>query len=239
MIIQLCFKIYVLSILLVSRSKADVPTIDKTPPSSVVIITKDNYTKITSSKTVFLKLFSPKCAHCQSLAPAWEEMAQKCNAKHEHMVVGEIDCASDSVQNQWCHSNFQLSGLPTMLYGEPSLEGVHLEEYAGDRSASGLSRFCHQIAKNGPICTASNLQACDTKTNKDYETYWGWSGEQLDTAIKEHENDLKTLEQQYQELFEELHNNYNAAASKRQSNFAERKANIRILKEIKNTIESR
>mmetsp|Transcript_18 Transcript_18/g.98 ORF Transcript_18/g.98 Transcript_18/m.98 type:complete len:250 (+) Transcript_18:2072-2821(+) len=226
---------------IVAADDAVINTVDEnTRISSSILITKESYRQITSKfPTVFLKLFSPKCSHCQTLAPDWEVMAQQCMSLHEGILVGEIDCSTnDPIQNKWCDQNFHLSGLPTLLYGDPSVEGMHLKEYAGDRSISALTRFCKKIAEGGPNCSPSNLPACDEETRSAYEMYWTWSEERMDKVIIEEEANLASLEEQYDAKFRELHDAYNAAALEFHASVSDLKAGIRMLEELKEMASS-
>jgi thiol-disulfide isomerase/thioredoxin len=100
---------------------------------SVKSVTGEELDKLVAEgKTVFTKFFSPKCPHCVSVAPLWEELAKK-SVDVENFVVADVDCT----MNRDACKRYNVQGVPSLqLIQEGS---VYL--YKGARDVAEFAKF--------------------------------------------------------------------------------------------------
>lgn len=65
---------------------------------------------VDGTKDAFIKFYAPWCGHCKTLAPKWEELAEKMESK-DSLVIGDFDATANDVPPQ-----FEVSGFPTMYW---------------------------------------------------------------------------------------------------------------------------
>lgn len=60
---------------------------------NVVVLNNFNFNEVVNdpSKNVFVKFYAPWCGHCQNMAPAWAEFADKMLNERDDIVVAKID----------------------------------------------------------------------------------------------------------------------------------------------------
>uniref|UniRef100_A0A8C3Y6Y9 protein disulfide-isomerase n=1 Tax=Catharus ustulatus TaxID=91951 RepID=A0A8C3Y6Y9_CATUS len=61
------------------------------------------------TKNVFVKFYAPWCPHCQAMAAAWEELAERYKDR-EDIVIAEMDSTANELENITIH------GYPTLHY---------------------------------------------------------------------------------------------------------------------------
>lgn len=96
------------------------------------ILTSENFDNVIRDNTMFVKFFSPNCAHCRKLAPVWDKVASAAASSH-HFLVGQVDCASES---DLCN-RFSIKGVPTLIFFK---EGK-MYKYGGNREYNDLMKF--------------------------------------------------------------------------------------------------
>ncbi|NXK90070.1 PDIA2 isomerase, partial [Formicarius rufipectus] len=85
------------------------------------------------TKNVFVKFYAPWCSHCQAMAPAWEELAERYK-DHEDIVIAEMDATANELENITIH------GFPTLHYF-PAGPGRKVVEYKSARDVETFSKF--------------------------------------------------------------------------------------------------
>jgi len=63
------------------------------------------------TKNAFIKFYAPWCGHCKSLAPIWDELADK-YADSSSVVVGSVDCTTE--ENKDLCGEYGVQGYPTL-----------------------------------------------------------------------------------------------------------------------------
>ncbi|KAJ1945867.1 hypothetical protein FBU59_002184 [Linderina macrospora] len=107
-----------------------------------VVLTPVNFTVSVNDAVWMIKHYSPKCPHCQRMAPAWtkmtDELAEKVGA--EHVFFGEINCLDYA---QLCADN-KVDGFPTI---HVFYKGKLAEEMTLDTTYENMQSFALKLAK--------------------------------------------------------------------------------------------
>ncbi|NXT64904.1 PDIA2 isomerase, partial [Chaetops frenatus] len=85
------------------------------------------------TKNVFVKFYAPWCPHCQAMAAAWEELAERYKDR-EDIVIAEMDSTANELENITIH------GYPTLHYF-PAGPGRKVVEYKSSRDLETFSKF--------------------------------------------------------------------------------------------------
>lgn len=202
-----------------------------------VPIDVNSYETLTQGKNaVFLKLYIDWCTNCKELAPAWEALEKEWK-DHPTVLIGEIDCGN-SINMEWCDDAFHIIGVPTLMYGDPSSDGMYLEEYRDtQKDAESLSNFA-KATLTQPVCNPNRMEGCSEKDRTLMESYWGRSIDDLDQEIQEKEAEIQAYKEAHENAFNQLQKQYNAMEFEKSMNAIDFKDNIRILKEIKQELKS-
>uniref|UniRef100_A0A8C3Y7Y4 protein disulfide-isomerase n=1 Tax=Catharus ustulatus TaxID=91951 RepID=A0A8C3Y7Y4_CATUS len=85
------------------------------------------------TKNVFVKFYAPWCPHCQAMAAAWEELAERYKDR-EDIVIAEMDSTANELENITIH------GYPTLHYF-PAGPGRKMIEFKSNRDVETFSKF--------------------------------------------------------------------------------------------------
>lgn len=199
---------------------------DSDAADSSVALTRETYDELTAGKTVFIKFFAPWCGHCQALQPDWEKLAKEW-LSHNVGLVASVDC---STQQDLCE-DFDIQGLPTLLYGDPSQSGVYLHEYRGDKSYASLSQFAKQnISK--PMCSPANVEPCEPNMRKQIESILKMNKKQLDKAIQKQEKAMEKAETTFAKEFQKMQTKYDKVAADHAAKEARIRQNIKMIQAV-------
>jgi thiol-disulfide isomerase/thioredoxin len=200
----------------------------ETALSYSVEITPENYEEVTQGRTVFIKFYSPHCDHCKKLAPDWEKLAEEWK-NHPQGLVGEVDCVA---HRKFCQSlNFE--GVPTLLFGDPSANGILLQEYTSrDKSYNALFEFAKDTIAS-PICSPANVEPCDELTKSRLQYLLGLSELDLQSAIQDLNDKIDRAEAEFQNSYKEMQSAYDRLSTGHQLSVARMKARIEMIKAVR------
>ncbi|NXW72645.1 PDIA2 isomerase, partial [Hirundo rustica] len=85
------------------------------------------------TKNVFVKFYAPWRPHCQAMAAAWEELAERYKDR-EDIVIAEMDSTANELENITIH------GYPTLHYF-PAGPGRKMVEFKSSRDVETFSKF--------------------------------------------------------------------------------------------------
>ncbi|VDN33244.1 unnamed protein product [Gongylonema pulchrum] len=117
----------------------------KPPPSSVLTLSKENFTeKINLEPLMLVKFYAPWCGHCKKLAPEFEKAARQLklllhfvvSRQERNIVLAEVDATVETSLAE----EFDVTGYPKLIifrYGKKF-------EYKGPRDARGISFLSSQ-----------------------------------------------------------------------------------------------
>lgn len=92
------------------------------------------------NKSWLIKFYATWCHHCQKLEPTYINVAEKIYHRHDHLVVGQVDC---SKYPNICET-FNVQSYPTIIFINKHTRAL----YYGDRSLETLIEFAERL--NGP-----------------------------------------------------------------------------------------
>lgn len=194
-------------------------------PSGITLLTAENWDELTYQKTVFVNFRSEHCAHCRELAPAWEKLESSFE-NHDHGLVAQVNC---DIESALC-KKLDVIGTPTIFYGDPTVGGIFLEEFGGDRDLENLHIFATE--KLVPICTIQNVAPCDREIARSIRDWTHMSLEMLSNLVIEKEDAIKNAETTFkneEKKMTELYENMNNAL---ESEKARIRSQIKLLKDI-------
>lgn len=124
----------VITTLLSILVSAQQPVIDFTSPY-IVSLTAETFDKINEG-TWFVEFYSPRCGHCQRLAPTYKKVAEDLGLLRDShgLFLANVDC---SVNGELCDAQM-IDGYPTLLLYHA---GRKMEEYLGSRDYDSLKEF--------------------------------------------------------------------------------------------------
>ena len=210
-------------------------------PLPPVSLSPENFDEITANKTAFILFYAPYCAHSQNLLPAWNQLRiewqtqnkhTSSNNSHQQGLVAQVDCTTDKVTQRWCDRHFKVLGFPTLLFGDPSLGGIFLTEYNGDKDYLALSRFANATLSK-PVCSPANVQHCDAATQSRMQSYLQLSEHDMEVERQRIERQLDDIERKFQKEFKRMQTEYDAHSNKFDLERAAIKDNLKALHAVK------
>ena len=117
-----------------SLKSADVPATQDEP---VYVLVGTEFTKIAmdDEKDVLVEFYAPWCGHCKSLAPKYDELAEKF-AGVDTVVIAKMDATENEVD----HPDVQVSGFPTLKFF-PANSGGKVIDFEGARETDAMYEF--------------------------------------------------------------------------------------------------
>lgn len=96
---------------------------------------------IDSDKDVLLEFYAPWCGHCKSLAPLYDELAEKFSSVSSIMIA-----KMDATENEIDHPGVNVEGFPTIIFF-PGGDKAHPVVYDGKRDVEGFTKYLKEHAK--------------------------------------------------------------------------------------------
>eukprot|EP00927_Polykrikos_kofoidii_P042185 TRINITY_DN3603_c0_g1_i15.p1 TRINITY_DN3603_c0_g1~~TRINITY_DN3603_c0_g1_i15.p1 ORF type:complete len:169 (+),score=60.97 TRINITY_DN3603_c0_g1_i15:219-725(+) len=132
------------------------------------------------------------------MKPSWDKL-MKLYADSKTALVGDVDCTAAG--KPLCEEH-GVQGFPTIKWGDPAA----LEDYEGGRELKDLKKFAEESLK--PICSPANIDLCDDAKKEQIQTIQSMSAEDLATAIKKSEADMKLATETFDKGVEQLQKTY-------------------------------
>jgi hypothetical protein len=133
------------------------------------------------------------------MKPAWEKLENDADVlKMATAVVGDMDC---TVHKDTC-GKMGVQGYPTIKHGSTD----DLQDYSGGRDFDALLAFAKENL--GPVCSPANVDLCDDDQKAAIEEAMALSADDLDSKIKEKEEELTAAETNFKDEVAKLQANY-------------------------------
>lgn len=103
---------------------------------AVVTVVAKNFNEIVNDETkdVLIEFYAPWCGHCKSLAPVYEEVAQKLK-KEDSIVIAKFDATANDVP-----LNYGVQGFPTLFFA-PKGKKQSPMKYESGRDVDSFIKF--------------------------------------------------------------------------------------------------
>ncbi len=191
--------------------------------ASAIELTPDTWDDSTVGKTVFVKFFAPWCGHCKAMKPAWDSLMTDYQDS-ETVLIADVDCIGDG--KKLCEK-VGVKGFPTIKYGDPSA----LEDYKGGRDLDALKSFAGDLK---PLCNVATHDNCDEEQTKVVAELKELSVEDLESKVKDHDNELESIEKNFAESVQELQSKYEQLTKDKEISLGvlKKSANIGLVKGV-------
>ena len=98
----------------------------------------DDFEKVIQEMPAFVKIFSPNCGHCTSMAPAWNALKDMDELKKFDFALVAIN--SSAISEMKCPGVKSFDGVPTMREIKKGT-GEAGKEYTGSRTKEAMADF--------------------------------------------------------------------------------------------------
>jgi hypothetical protein len=158
------------------------------------------------------------------MKPAWDALMAD-YAEHPTKLVADVDCTAAG--KPLCDGN-GIKGFPTIKYGDPG----DLQTYEGGRDEKALKAFAE--SKLVAMCSVKNIDLCSEDKKKEIEAFQQMSVADLQKAIDEQEDSLKTIEQDFKKSVEGLQKLYEGYTKEKEEKInALKESGLGLMKSVK------
>jgi soluble cytochrome b562 len=139
------------------------------------------------------------------MKPDWDKLMAEFESS-DTQLVADVDCTADG--KSLCEAN-GIRGYPTLKWGDPAA----LEDYQGGRDFKTLKKFAEEKLK--PMCSPANLDLCDDDKKAEIKKFMDMSDSDLETQIKEKEDEMAKAEEDFKTFVEGLQKEYQEGMKKK------------------------
>jgi hypothetical protein len=98
----------------------------------------NDFENVIQEMPAFVKIFSPNCSHCTSMAPAWDALKYDNSIKNLDFALVAIN--SSAIDEMKCPGVKSFNGVPTMREIKKGT-GEAGKEYSGSRTKEAMADF--------------------------------------------------------------------------------------------------
>jgi len=118
-----------------------IPTSNTDEKVKVVVARQFNEIVNDPDKDVLIEFYAPWCGHCKSLAPKYEELANKLSDEDE-IVIAKMDATANDVPK-----HFEVSGFPTIYFVKRGSKDKPVS-YEGEREVDDFIKYLAKESTN-------------------------------------------------------------------------------------------
>ena len=158
------------------------------------------------------------------MKPAWDALMADYK-DHPTKLVADVDCTAAG--KPLCDAN-GVKGFPTIKYGDPA----DLQSYEGGRDEKALKAFAE--TKLVAMCSVKNQDLCSEEKKAEIAKFMAMSVGDLEKAIDEQEEQLKTIEADFKKSVEGLQKLYEGYTKEKEEKMAALKdSGLGLMKSVK------
>ncbi|PAA56268.1 hypothetical protein BOX15_Mlig001024g3, partial [Macrostomum lignano] len=115
--------------------------VPESQPDPVKVVVANNFDSLVNdpAKDVLIEFYAPWCGHCKSLAPKYEELAQKL-AKESGIVIAKMDATANDVPQP-----YSVRGFPTIYFAPRNDKANPEPTRAAGRSKISLTTWLGRL----------------------------------------------------------------------------------------------
>lgn len=104
--------------------------------AAVKVAVAENFDELVNDETkdVLVEFYAPWCGHCKTLAPKYEELAEKLSEENDIVIV-KMDATANDVPKQ-----YEVRGFPTLYYA-PKNSKKNPKKYEGGREVKDFIKY--------------------------------------------------------------------------------------------------
>jgi protein disulfide isomerase family A protein 3 len=105
-------------------------------PDAVVTVVGKNFEQVVNDETkdVLIEFYAPWCGHCKTLAPKYEELAQKLKDESD-IVIAKIDATANDIP-----PTYEVRGFPTIFFAPKNSKNAP-RKYEGGREVEDFIKY--------------------------------------------------------------------------------------------------
>jgi len=132
---------------------------DNDEPGKVKVVVAKNFDEIVNDETkdVLIEFYAPWCGHCKSLAPKYDELAEKLKDE-PNIVIAKMDATANDVPGP-----YDVKGFPT-LYFAPKGSKDSPKSYEGGREVADFITYLKRESTDGITVSEGKKKKKSKKT---------------------------------------------------------------------------
>jgi len=158
------------------------------------------------------------------MKPDWDKLMKEFEGS-DTQLIADVDCTTEG--KPICEAN-GIRGYPSLKWGDPAA----LEDYQGGRDYKTLKSFAEEKLK--PMCSPANLDLCDADKKAEIKKFMDLSEDDLDTQIKDKEEEMAKAEEEFKTFVEGLQESYQEGMKKKDATLdAIKESGLGLMKAVK------
>lgn len=147
---------------------------------------------------------------------------------HKQGLVGQVDCTEE---HEFCQE-MNVEGLPTLLYGEPSGQGVFLQEYRDDKDYQAISQFANDTLPT-TVCSPLSIHHCEAEVQERITEFMAMPLPQVEAWIQQKEDEIAAANKFFKTQYKQMQKEYDEQSTNHNFLSAQIKQNIKMLQAVK------
>jgi len=157
------------------------------------------------------------------MKPDWDKLIKEFDG-HASTLVADVDCTTDG--KALC-DKAGVRGYPSIKQGDPNA----MEDYKGGRDFAALQKFAQGLK---PSCSPAKIELCDDDMKAQIKTLQALSPADLETQIKEKEDEQAAAEKTFTDEVDALQKKYQSLQDAKEATIQKIKdSGLGLMKSVK------